>query len=124
MSEQQRRLMVDRTRLSEQERQRLREVHCECAQRSQSRDRLTRIPPAIESVTAGSTVSRRGNAVLGPASSRLEIPESVPDNQEPVPDNWEHGPERADDSIDSDDGEYEGQSQESQESKESQEENE
>jgi len=118
MSQQQRRLTADRTRLSRQERQRGREVRRERAQRSQSRDRLTRIPSTLESVTAGSTVSRRGNAVLGPASSRLRIPEPVPDNREPVPDNWEQGLEPADDSIDSDDGEYEGQSQESQESQE------
>ena len=50
--------------------------------------------------------------MLGPASSRLEIPE-------PVPDNWEQGLEAADDGIDPDDQEYERQSQESQESQES-----
>ena len=44
--------------------------------------------------------------MLGPASSRLEI-------SEPVPDNRDQGLEPADDSIDSDDGEYESQSQES-----------
>jgi len=58
--------------------------------------------------------------VLGPASSQLKIPE-------PVPDNWEQGLESADDSMDSDNGEYEGQSQEtpeSQKGQESQEENE
>jgi len=117
MSQQQRRLMVDRTRPSRHERQRQREVRREHAQRSQSRDRLTRIPPTLKSVTAGSTVSRRGNAVLGPASSCLKIPE-------PVPDNWKQGLEPADDSIDSDDGKYQGQSQESQGSQGSQEENE
>jgi len=128
MSQQQRQLTADRTHLSRQERQRRREVTRERAQISQSRDRLTRIPPTLESVTAGSTVSRRGNAVLGPASSQLKIrePASVPDDRdsEPVPDNWEQGLEPADDSIDSNDGEYEGQSQESQESQESHEENE
>jgi len=58
--------------------------------------------------------------MLEPASSRPEIPE-------PVLDNWEQGLEPVDDSIDSDNGDYEGQSQESQgiqESQESQEENE
>jgi len=64
--------------------------------------------------------------VLGPASSRLEIPEPVPENQKGVPDNCQSGLEPADDSVDSDNGEYEGQSQESQGShvsQESQEEN-
>jgi len=85
---------------------------CECSDIS-IRDRLTKIPRTLESLTAGFTVSRRGNAMLGPASSRLEIPEPVPDNREPVLDNWEQGLEPADDSIDSDNGEYKGQSQES-----------
>ena len=57
--------MADRTSLSRQPRQRRRKVHHERAERSQSRGRLTRIPPTLESVKAGSTVSRRGNAVLG-----------------------------------------------------------
>jgi len=56
--------------------------------------------------------------VLGPASLRLEIPEPVLDNRAPVLNTWEQGLEPVDDSIDSDDGEYEGQSQESQESQE------
>jgi len=116
MSQQQLWLTADRTHLSRQERQRRREVRGERVQISQSRDRLSKIPPTLESVTAWSTVSRRGNAVLGPASCRLEIPEPVPDNREPVLDNWEQGLEPADDSIDSDDGEYEGQSQQSQQS--------
>jgi len=58
--------------------------------------------------------------VLGPASSGPEIPAPLPDNREPVLDNWEQGLEPAGDSIDSDEGEYECQSQESQESQESQ----
>jgi len=103
--------MADRTPLSRHERQRCREVRRPRPHISQFRDQLTRIPPTLESVTAGSTVSRSGNAVLGPASSRLKIPELVPDN-------WEQGLELADDSIDSDDGEYEGHSQESLESQE------
>lgn len=117
MSQQQRRHIADRTRPSRQERQRRREARRALVQRSQSRDRLTIIPSARESVTAGSNVSRRGNAVLGPASSRHEIPE-------PVPDNLEQGLESADDSIDSRDGEYEGNDSQSEESQESQEENE
>jgi len=40
--------------------------------------------------------------VLGPDSSRLKIPQ-------PLPDNSEQGLEPVDDSIDSNDGEYEGQ---------------
>jgi len=111
MSEQEQRLTADRTRLSRQERQRRKKVRPAHAQRSPSRDWLTEILPTLESVTAGSSVSRRRNAGLGPASSPLEIPE-------PVPDQWEQGPEPADDRIDSDDREYEGQSQESQESQE------
>jgi len=87
------------------------EVCRECAQISQSTNMLTRIPLTHESVTFGSTLRRRGNAVLGPAPSRLEI-------TEPVLDNWEQSLEPADHSIDSDDGEYEGQSQESHESQE------
>jgi len=62
--------------------------------------------------------------VLGPARTRPEIPEPVLDNWGPVPANWEQGLELVDDSIDSDDGEYKGQSQKSQESQESQEEHE
>jgi len=104
--------MADGTPLSRHERQRRRAVRRERPQISQFRDLLTKIPPTLESVTAGSTVSRSGNAVLGPASSRLKIPELVPDN-------WEQGLELADDSIDSDDGGYEGQSPESLESQES-----
>jgi len=114
MSQQQRWLTADRTRLSRQEGQSQKEVRHEHAQRSQSRDWLTRIPPTVQSVTAGSTVSRWGNAVLGLVSSQLEIPEPVPDNWEPIPDNWEHGLKPADESIHSDDGEYEGQCHESQ----------
>jgi len=59
--------------------------------------------------------------VLGPASSRLEIPEPVPDNREPVPDNWAQGLAPADYRIDSDNGQYEGQRQEIPESQASQE---
>lgn len=55
--------------------------------------------------------------MLGPASSRLQIPE-------PIPDNPEQGQESAYDSIYSHDGEYEGNDGQSQESQESQEENE
>ena len=61
--------MADRRRPSRQERQRRWEVCRERAQISQSRDRLTRIPRTLESVTARASVSRSGNAVLGPASS-------------------------------------------------------
>ena len=58
--------------------------------------------------------------MLGPASSRVEIPEPFPRKWGPFLVNWEQGREPADDRIDSDDGEYKGQSQESQESQESQ----
>jgi len=108
MSEQQQRLTADRKRLSRQERQRRSAVRRERAQRSQSRNRSTRIPHTLKSVTAGSTVSRRVNVVQGPSSYRLEIPELIQDNGKPVVDNWEQGLEPPDDSIDSDDGEYQG----------------
>ena len=72
-----------------QGRQRRKAFCREHAEIPESRDRLIRIPPTLESVTAGRIVSRRGNAVVGPALSELEIPEPVPGNWEPVPDNWE-----------------------------------
>ena len=58
--------------------------------------------------------------MLGPASSQLEIPGPVSDNRESVPDKGhsDQGLEPADHSIDSDDREYEGQSQESHKSQE------
>jgi len=114
MSEQQWRVTADRTRLSRQERQRLWEVCRRCAQIFQFRNRLTRIPPTLESVIAGSTLSGRENAVQRPASSRPEIPK-------PVPDKWEQGLAPAVESILSDNGEYEGQSHVSQVSPECQE---
>jgi len=113
------------------------EVRYEDAQISESMDRLTRIPPTLDSAGAGSTVSRRGNAVLGPASSRLEIAEPGPDkreavldicepvldnretvldNEEPVPDHWEQCLEPVEHNIHSKDGEYQSQSQENRES--------
>jgi len=52
------------------------------------------------------------------------MPEPLPDKREPVPDNWEQGLEPLDPSIDSDDGQYKGPSQECQESQEGQQENE
>jgi len=79
---------------------------------------LTRIPATLESVTAGSTVSKRGNAVLRPTSSQLVIPEPVLDNREPIPDNWEPRLEAVNQTIDSNNGEYECKSRESEESPE------
>jgi len=105
MLEQQHSLRADRTGLSSQKKKRWSEVPHEHDLRSQSQDRLTQILPALESVTAGSTLSRRGNAGLGPALSRLDIPEPVPDTQDPVQDRWEQGLEPVDDHTDSDNGE-------------------
>ena len=107
---------MDKTCLSTQQRKKRGEVGREHTQRSQSRDRLTRIQLTLELDTAGSTVRRMGNAVLGAAASSLEIPEPFPDNQETVPDHWQQGLHPAADCIHSADGEYEGQSQERQES--------
>ncbi|RPB00159.1 hypothetical protein L873DRAFT_1843128 [Choiromyces venosus 120613-1] len=117
MSQQQRWPAADTTHPSRQERQKRREAHRGRVQRSQSRDRLTMMPPTLESVMAGSTVRRRGNVVTGRAPSQLQIPE-------PVLDNLEQGLESAADSMDSHDGEYEGSDGQSQESQESQKENE
>jgi len=118
MSQQQRRVMTDRTRSSREERQRQREVLRGHFWRSGSRDRLTIITsPSVESVTAGSAEGRRRDGVLELASSRLEVPEPVLNHREQVL-------ESANDSLDSNDGEYEGHDGQSEESKESEKENE
>jgi len=113
MSQQQRRLMADRARASRQERQRQRETRRGHFRGSGSRDGLTIITsPSVESVMAGSAVGRRRDTVREPASSRLQVPEPVLYNRQQVL-------ESADESLDSNDGEYEvnnGQSQKSEES--------
>ena len=82
-----------------------------------SRDRLTIIPSlSDESVTAGSAVGRRRDGVLELASSRLEVPEPVLNHRQQVL-------ESANESLDSNDGEYEGNDGQSEESEESEEEN-
>ena len=79
---------------------------------SGSRDRLTIITsPGVESA-----VGRRRDALLQPASLQCEVPEPVLDNR------WQVL-ELADDSIDSNDGEYEDNDSQSEESTESEEEN-
>jgi len=112
MSQQQQRVIMDRTGSSRQERQRQREVLRGRFRRSGSRDRLTIIPsPSIESVMAGSAVGRR-DGVLELASSGLEIPE-------PVLNHWQQVLESANESLDSNDGGYEGNDGQSEESEES-----
>jgi len=101
MSQQQQRLMADRACSSRQERQRQREVLRGHLRESGSRDGLpTIISPSVESVMAGSAVGRRRDTVLEPASSRLQVPE-------PVLYNWQQVLQSADESLDSNDGEYE-----------------
>jgi len=75
MSQQQRRLIADRTRLSRQGRQIHKEVSSGRVQKSRSRDRLTIIPTPLASRPSGSTESRGTSLVL--ASSRLEVPEPI-----------------------------------------------
>jgi len=107
--------MADRARSSRQERQRRREVLRGRFRGSGSRDGLTIITsPSVESVMAGSAVGRRRDAVREPASSRLQVPEPVLYNRQQVL-------ESADESLDSNDGEYEGNDGQSEESEESEE---
>src|SRR5207237_9072234 len=96
------RVTADRMRPPREDRQRQREVNWRRFQGSESRDELTIIPPALESVMTGSTVGRGGNA--GTASARLNI-------REPILDGQEQGLESEDNSMDSNDGEYEGNGQ-------------
>jgi len=107
--------MADRARSSRQERQRRRDVlrgHC---LGSGSRDGLTIIrSPSVESVMAGTAVGRRRDAVREPASSRLQVPEPVLYNRQQVL-------ESADESLDSNDGEYEGNDGQSEQSEQSEE---
>jgi len=98
-----------------QERQRQREVLRGRFRGSGSQDGLTIITsPSVESVMAGSAVGRRRDAVREPASSRLQVPEPVLYNRQQVL-------ESADESLDSNDGEYEGNDGQSEESEESEE---
>jgi len=112
MSQPQRRQMADRARSSKQERQRQREVRCGHFRESEARNGLTIITsPSVESVMAGSAVGRRRDAVREPASSRLQVPEPVLYNRQQVL-------ESADESLDSNDGEYKGNNGQSEESEE------
>jgi len=115
MSQQQRRLMADRARVYRQERQRQRELLRGRFRETGSRDGLTIITsPSFESAMAGSAVGRRRDAVREPDSSRLQVPEPVLYNRQPVL-------ESAAESLDSNDGEYEGNDGQSEESEESEE---
>jgi len=107
--------MADRARSSWQERQRRREVLRGRFRGSGSRDGLTIITsPSVESVLAGSAVGRRRDAVRERASSRVQVPEPVLYNRQQVS-------ESADESLDSNDGEYEGNDGQSEETEESEE---
>jgi len=107
--------MADQARSSRQERERRREVLRGRFQGSGSRDGLTIITsPSVESVMPGSTVGRRRDALREPASSQLQVPEPVLYNRQQVL-------ESADESLDSNDGEYEGNDGQSDESEESEE---
>jgi len=118
MSQEQRRVMTDRTGSSRQERQRQRVVLRGHFRRSGSRDRLTIIPsPSVESVKAGSGVGRRRDGILELASTALEVPEPVLKDRQQVL-------ESANESLDSDDREYEGNDGQSEESEESEQETE
>jgi len=112
MSRQQLRIMADRAHSSRQERQRQREVLRGRFRGSEPRDGLTIITsPSVECVMAGSAVGRRRDAVREPASSRLLVPEPVLYNQQqPL--------ESADESLDPNDGEYEGNDGQGEESEE------
>jgi len=107
--------MADRPCSSRQASQRQREVLRRRFQGSGSRDGLTIITsPSGESVMAGSAVGRRRDALREPATSRLQVPEPVLYNQQQVL-------ESADEGLDSNDGEYEGNDGQSEESEESEE---
>jgi len=104
MSQQQRRLMADTTRLSSQGRQIEREVRSGHVRKSRARDRLTIIPTPLASHPLGSPESRGTALVL--ASSRLDVPEPILEDS---------GRPSADDSIDSQEGEYEDYNDQSEE---------
>jgi len=107
--------MADRARSSRQERQRHREVFRGPFCGSGSRDGLIIITSLTgESVMARSAIGRMRDAVWEPASSRLQVPEPVLYNRQQVL-------ESADESLDSNDGEYEGNNGQSAESEESEE---
>jgi len=115
MSQQQRQLIANRARSSRQERQRQREVLRGRFRESGSRDGLTIITsPSVESVMAGSAVGRRRDALQEPASSQLQVLDPVLYNRQQVL-------ESADETLDSNDVEYEGNNGESEESEESEE---
>ena len=103
MSQQQRRLMADRTCPSRQGRQIQREVRSGRVRKSRSRDRLTIIPTPLARAS-GPTESRVTGRV--PALLRPEV-------QEPIL--VDSGRQSADDSIDSQDGEYEDNDDQSEE---------
>ena len=71
---------MDRIRPPKKDRQRQREVNWRRFQGSESRGKLTIIPPTLESVMTGSAVGKGGDARS--ASSQLNVPEPVLDGQE------------------------------------------
>jgi len=73
------------------------EVHSRHVTKSKSKDRLTMIPAPSASLISGGTESGGGGAILVPASSQLQVSElALADSTRQL----------ADDSIDSQDGEY------------------
>ena len=65
-------------------------------------DRLSIIlSPSVEFVMTGSAVGRRRDSMRGLASLRLEVPEAVLNH-------WQLVMESANESLDSNDGEYKG----------------
>jgi len=73
------------------------EIRSEPVKKSKYKDRLTIIPAPSASLISGATESDGGSTVLVPASSRLKVSE---------PALAESGRQLADDSTDSQDGEY------------------
>jgi len=96
--------MADRTRLSTQGRHIQREVRSGRVRKSRSGDRLTIIPTPLASRPSGTTESRGTGIVL--ASSRLEVPEPII---------LDSGRPSADNSIDSQGGQYEDYNDQSEE---------
>jgi len=94
--------MADRARSSREKRASQRDARRQRFQESGSRDGLSiLISSSVAPVMAGSAVGRQRNAVQEPTFSRLQVPEPVLYNRQQVL-------ESADESLDSNDGEYEG----------------
>jgi len=94
--------MVEQTNASRKERQSLTEVLTSPRWGPRSRDGLTTtISPSITSVMTGAAVGKRRDVIGELASSQLPVPEPVLYNQQQVLD-------LVDESLDCNNGEYEG----------------